>query len=148
METLLKKEMVPVTERGIVWATSDNPTTANNRVAMGSSVGFYSQSFTGLPSNTVIYARAYAINNQGTSYGNTISFTTLQSLPVVFDAITASIKEDRITLSWNTLSETNNDHFLVQVSVDGTIFQPFLPLDLKLLTVTRILHFSTPWHSV
>jgi hypothetical protein len=113
---------VPVTERGIVWAIFNNPTTANNRVTMGNGVGSYAQSFTGLPSNTLIYARAYAINNQGTSYGNTFTFTTLQSLPVVFDAINASINHDQVTLAWNTLSETNNDHFLVQVSGDGTNF--------------------------
>ncbi len=122
---------VPVTERGIVWGTSNNPTTANNKVTMGSGVGLYTQSFTGLPSSTVIYARAYAINNQGTSYGNTFSFTTLQSLPVVFDAISASIKEDKVTLSWNTLSETNNDHFLVQVSEDGTQFSTLTTIKSK-----------------
>ena len=67
-----------VTDRGIVWHTSTNPTTANNKVANGTGTGTFSAAVRSLPTNTTIYARAYAINSVGTSYGSNISFTTQQ----------------------------------------------------------------------
>ncbi len=66
-----------VTERGIVWSTTVNPTTANNKVTMGSGTGTFNGTVGSLPFNTTIYFRAYAINSQGTSYGSQLSFTTL-----------------------------------------------------------------------
>ncbi|GAB3508573.1 hypothetical protein GCM10027442_15000 [Emticicia fontis] len=75
-----------VTERGIVWSTSTNPTTANNKVAIGSGTGTFSQTITGLPSNTTIYVKAYAINTTGTAYGNEISLTTLAPSTLLFIA--------------------------------------------------------------
>jgi subtilisin-like proprotein convertase family protein len=68
-----------VTERGIVWATTTNPTTANNKVAHGTTgTGPFSATVTGLPALTTVYARAYATNGAGTAYGDQISFTTLE----------------------------------------------------------------------
>jgi len=68
----------PVTERGIVWATTSNPTIANNKVSNGSSDGSFSKMIGSLPSNTTIHVRAYATNSAGTAYGSNISFTTHQ----------------------------------------------------------------------
>ncbi len=65
-----------VTERGIVWATTANPTVANNKVANGSGTGGFSATVSGLPASTLIYVRAYASNSGGTGYGSQISFTT------------------------------------------------------------------------
>ncbi|GAB5526555.1 MAG: hypothetical protein Roseis2KO_44270 [Roseivirga sp.] len=69
-----------VTERGIVWATSANPTTANNKVTNGSGNGVFSATVGSLPAGTTIHYRAYATNTQGTSYGSNISFTTLPNM--------------------------------------------------------------------
>jgi uncharacterized protein (TIGR02145 family) len=66
----------PVTERGIVYATTQNPTTANTKLPNGSGVGPFSSSVTGLTAKTTYFARAYAINSQGTFYGNQVSFIT------------------------------------------------------------------------
>lgn len=65
-----------VTQRGIVWSTSPNPTTANNSTNNGSGTGSFSSNLIGLTSSTTYYVRAYAINSAGTSYGNQVSFTT------------------------------------------------------------------------
>ncbi len=65
-----------ITERGIVWGTTSNPTTANNKVTTGSSSGNFSNQLTGLSLSTTYHARAYAINSGGTSYGSDITFTT------------------------------------------------------------------------
>ncbi|SDC34389.1 beta strand repeat-containing protein [Niabella drilacis] len=41
------------------------------------------------------------------------------ALPVSFGAFSALVKDGRLLVSWTTVSEANNDHFLVQVSPDG-----------------------------
>jgi gliding motility-associated-like protein len=69
-----------VTERGIVWSTSSNPTVLDNKVIIGNGVGAFSNTVTGLPSGTTIYYRAYAINSVGTSYGANQSFNSLSAL--------------------------------------------------------------------
>ena len=68
-----------VTERGICWNTMPTPTTANNKIASGSGVGNFIVNIDGLSENTMYYARAYAVNSAGTSYGNELSFTTSSS---------------------------------------------------------------------
>ena len=66
-----------VTQRGICYSTNPNPTISNSNVDSGSGVGSFSSSLTGLTSNTIYYARAFATNSSGTSYGNEISISTL-----------------------------------------------------------------------
>jgi FlaG/FlaF family flagellin (archaellin) len=84
-----------VTERGICWSTSHNPTTAGNHANSGSGTGSYTVSMTGLTTNTTYYVRAYAINSQGTSYGEEVSFTTAQSIsaPSVITSQVTSITQ-------------------------------------------------------
>lgn len=69
-----------VTDRGIVWATTANPTTSNNKVPNGSGTGTFSGTVSSLPAATLIHFRAYAINSSGTSYGNDLTFTTNAAL--------------------------------------------------------------------
>ena len=65
------------TERGVCYATTQNPTTANNKRAVaGTGTGSFSTAVTGLSANTRYYVRAYAINTAGTEYGNEVNFTT------------------------------------------------------------------------
>ena len=65
-----------VTERGVCWSTTTNPTISNNKKVIGSGTGSFSAKISELSSNKVYYVRAYAINAKGTSYGNQITFTT------------------------------------------------------------------------
>ena len=66
----------PVTQRGVAWSTSPNPTTANNSTTNGSGTGSFTSNLTGLSASTTYYVRAYATNSAGTAYGNEVSFTT------------------------------------------------------------------------
>jgi uncharacterized protein (TIGR02145 family) len=71
-----------VTERGIVYGTSTNPTTSNTKVTNGSGTGSFSVNVTALTPNTTYYIRSYAINSAGTGYGNNITFqTTVPAVP-------------------------------------------------------------------
>ena len=65
-----------VTERGICYSTNTNPTMSNSKIAIGSGTGSFSNTITGLTASTTYYVRAYATNNQGTAYGNEVSFKT------------------------------------------------------------------------
>ena len=67
-----------VSERGVCYSTSANPTTSDNVEKSGSGVGNYTVDLYGLSDGTTYYVRAYAINEKGTSYGEEKSFTTLQ----------------------------------------------------------------------
>lgn len=66
-----------VSARGVCYATTASPTIANNTVASGTGTGAFSTTLSGLNPATTYYARAYATNGSGTSYGNQVTFTTL-----------------------------------------------------------------------
>ena len=65
-----------VTERGVCWATTENPTISDNKLASGNGIGEFTVSLTNLSAGTTYYARAYATNSVGTAYGNVVTFTT------------------------------------------------------------------------
>jgi len=65
-----------VTQRGICWSTSTNPTLANNYTTDNSGVGSFSSLIADLTPKTTYYVRAYATNGIGVSYGNQMNFTT------------------------------------------------------------------------
>ena len=67
-----------ITEQGICWSTSPNPTIEDNYVS-GSNY------LTNLDSCTTYYVRAYAINIMGVAYGNELTFTTLCNNPMTSD---------------------------------------------------------------
>lgn len=65
-----------VTERGICWGPSPNPTMEGSHANNGTGTGAYTCMMTGLTPNTTYYVRAYAKNRVGVSYGDEIEFTT------------------------------------------------------------------------
>lgn len=65
-----------VTERGVCWNTTGNPTILNSKTSDGSGKGSFTSSITGLTPGTRYYVRAYATNNGGTSYGAQVIFST------------------------------------------------------------------------
>ena len=80
-----------VSARGVCWSTSQNPTTANSILSIGTGTGsFSSSSITGLSENTTYYLRAYATNTAGTNYGTQVSFTTLAAIPASLATTTSS----------------------------------------------------------
>jgi hypothetical protein len=57
-----------VTEKGVVYGLTPNPTTAGSKIQIGSGTGSFSGTISGLTPNKW-YFRAYAVNAIGTSYG-------------------------------------------------------------------------------
>lgn len=69
---------------GVCWSASNqNPTTADSKTTDTLNVASYASKITGLTPKTTYYLRAYALSASGTSYGNTIQFTTSADLSAV-----------------------------------------------------------------
>jgi len=74
-----------ITERGIVWSMTVNPTTGNTKVVAAGTTGSFTSPITGLAPNTTYHVRAYARNAQGLiSYGVDRTFTTTSNPVEVF----------------------------------------------------------------
>jgi hypothetical protein len=70
-----------VTAHGFCWNTTGTPTISDNKVDLGSGsvTGPFTALMTGLGPNTLYFVRAYASCPAGTSYGDQVTFTSLQS---------------------------------------------------------------------
>ena len=66
-----------VTDRGVCWSTSHNPTIADPHTIDGTGTGVFTSEITGLEPLTTYYVRAFATNIAGTEYGQEVSFTTM-----------------------------------------------------------------------
>ena len=87
-----------VTERGICWGTSHNPTISGSHANSGTGTGEFSVNMTGLSLSTTYYVRAYAINSQGTAYGEEVNFTTnAVGMPTVTTANVTNIAMNTAT---------------------------------------------------
>jgi uncharacterized protein (TIGR02145 family) len=80
-----------VTQRGVCWSTTPNPTTANSVTTNGSGVGSFPSNLTGLQPSTTYYVRAYATNGAGTDYGNEVQLTTPSGIPVLSTTAVSAI---------------------------------------------------------
>ncbi|TVP50051.1 MAG: hypothetical protein EA341_08285, partial [Mongoliibacter sp.] len=75
-----------VTDRGIVWSQSSNPTISDTKVEMESGTGTFSGTVTGLLAGSTVYVRAYATNSIGTAYGEEVFFDTQSPSPPSFNS--------------------------------------------------------------
>ena len=67
-----------VTARGVCWSVNPNPTMDDKHTEDGTGVGQFVSNLPNLAINTTYYLRAYATNEVGTSYGEEVTFTTLE----------------------------------------------------------------------
>lgn len=68
----------PLLVRGVCWSTRKSPDVKDDATTDGRGEGAFTSDMTGLEPNTLYYVRAYAVNDQGTSYGKQVTFTTTQ----------------------------------------------------------------------
>ena len=83
-----------ISDKGVCWDTSPNPTTSNSKTSDGSSCEhyIYGSLLSNLTPNTIYYVRAFVIKSTSTIYGNEISFKTLPTkLPVVTTVVPNNI---------------------------------------------------------
>lgn len=95
-----------VTARGVVWSTSSAPTVAlSTKTNDGGGTGSFTSSITGLVTNTKYYVRAYATNSAGTSYGEELTLTTLNNLPILVTNAATSITATSAVLNGNVTAD-------------------------------------------
>lgn len=75
-------------ERGVCYSTQTGPTISDSKVVFSDPVAkaTFNVKLSGLAYATVYYARAYAINANGTIYGDEVTFTTLPVVPTLTTA--------------------------------------------------------------
>ncbi len=74
---ITEKGTSEITERGFVWGDTNNPTVDNNKIINSeTTLGKYSETIKGLQPSASYFARAYAKNDAGISYGKNIMFNT------------------------------------------------------------------------
>lgn len=100
-----------ITARGICWSDKTaTPTISNEHTEEVATTGHFTSMMIGLERNTTYYVRAYAVNEKGTNYGETKTFTTLNGLPVVTTAKVTNIKTTTATCGGNV---TNNGGYAI-----------------------------------
>lgn len=73
-----------VTDRGVCYSsTNSEPTITDAFVAGGKGNGEFSVSITGLSASTTYYLRAYATNENGTTYGDAVTVTTKDGIATI-----------------------------------------------------------------
>ncbi len=117
-----------VTERGVCWNTSENPTIDDNLTedVWDDSVSLsFTSNLSELSPNTMYYVRAYATNVGGTGYGNTESFTTLGDEPSSITLDASDIQTHSATLNGTVnpglLSTTVGFEYGTSISYGNTI---------------------------
>ncbi len=88
-----------VTQHGVCWSTSANPTTSDSKTTEGAAAatGAFTSGITGLSAGTTYHYRAYATNSDGTSYGADVTFTTDPLAPTVTTQAVTGILGDAAT---------------------------------------------------
>lgn len=79
-----------ITERGVAYGTSTDPTIAGTKVVVSGTTGSFDAALTGLTPGQAYFARAYATNGAGTSYGDNVTFTTNSNQLPIFTGLTVS----------------------------------------------------------
>jgi hypothetical protein len=94
-----------VTDRGVCYSTSINPTKADSKIANGSGTGSYLCDLIGLLPDITYHVRAYATNSYGTSYGEDRIFTTYVTLPTITSSPISNILLNTATGGGNVTSD-------------------------------------------
>lgn len=98
-----------VTERGVCWSTSHNPTVNSHKVQAGEGMGGFTCNITGLNAHTKYYVRAYAINSKGPNYGEEVDFVTGANPPTVSTGSVTNITTTSAMGSGNVTNDGGSD---------------------------------------
>ena len=92
-------------QRVCVGALYHAPTINDSHTSDGTGTGSFTSTITGLSQGTTYYARAYATNSMGTSYGDQVSFSTTAIIPTVTTITVSSITGTTATGGGNVTSD-------------------------------------------
>jgi hypothetical protein len=123
-----------VTERGVVYATHDSPTVDDSSVSHSyAGTGTYYVNLTGLEKGTQYYVRAYAVNSEGTAYGEAKSFST-KSVPTPLIHVTPESADfgevrkesDSAPKRFTIINDGNAELAISAISITGDNSDEFL----------------------
>lgn len=120
-----------VTERGLCYSTSPNPTIANNHIENGYGLGLFTLNLIELMPGTQFYIRAYATNSNGTGYGNEITFSTFAALGncgslAISHTIGGGVAPVTIQITYNTITNLVGEPSKCWISQNlGAQYQPY-----------------------
>ena len=102
--TVTEEGSSPIYTRGICWSVKESPTVNDDFTNNGTGLGTFTSTMTKLDGSTVYYVRAYATNDDGTGYGNEISFRTAPRSIVFNSAVTYGSMTDQDGNSYKTVN--------------------------------------------
>lgn len=98
----------PIMECGVCYSTTtDVPTINGSKVISNEKSGTYYLTIPDLPMSTLYYIRAYATNENGTSYGKSLSVSTTSGKPVVSTSTSYTSGKDFLIISGSATTEAN-----------------------------------------
>jgi hypothetical protein len=107
-----------VTERGVCWGTSTNPTIAGSHdAADAGGEGAFTADITSLSAKTHYYVRAYATNSVGTSYGDNVEFDTSGDF-VIADESSASSIDDIALIGNFQIADESSESTIDQITIE------------------------------
>jgi hypothetical protein len=113
-----------ITEKGVCWSLTANPTTSNSKTSGGTGPGQFVSNIAGLAAGTTYYVRAFATNSVGTDYGSDVSFSTLGQAPatIIQPATNLSVTGATLngTVNANHLSTTVTFEYGTTISYGST----------------------------
>ena len=89
-----------ITERGVVWSRSANPTVTTNdgQETSAGTTGTFTVPATGLSAGTTYHFRGYATNSIGTAYTSDTTFTTSTGAPSISNPTSTNVASNSATL--------------------------------------------------
>lgn len=115
--------------RGVCWSTTEHPTIENSHVAV-KDTGTVILNMSKLTPGTLYYVRPYVTNNEGTGYGNELSFTT-KNIPTITTATSpTNLTAISATLT-GTVSNDGGDSVTVRGVCWNTNTKPTIALTTK-----------------
>ncbi|MFZ4799900.1 MAG: hypothetical protein ACOYMA_20585, partial [Bacteroidia bacterium] len=116
-----------VTQRGVCWGLTQNPVITADAYSMdGTNAGAFVSIITGLTSSTSYHYRAYAKNSVGTAYGNDMTFTTTNGLPLVTTTVASSITNISATSGGNVTNDVAGGSVIARGICWGTNSNPII----------------------
>jgi hypothetical protein len=133
-----------VTARGVCWSTSSGPTVAlTTKTSDGTGIVSFTSSITGLQPATTYYVRAYAINSQGTGYGQEQTFTTPQTVAPTLTTTTATFISTTTATSGGNISADGGAAITVRGICWSTSSGPTVSLSTKTSDGTGVGSFTS-----
>jgi hypothetical protein len=103
-----------ITERGFYYGTGSDPATDGEKVSVEGTIGPFSYSLTSLDVNTTYFVQAFAVNDQGETRGEVLSFIT----QAVYWEITSTAAENGSITPEGTVSVMQGENQTFDITAD------------------------------